>query len=480
MFNQPYVIEEQHAMRAFVVTKYKEPLREADVPEPTVGERDVLVQVQAAGLNQLDEKIRLGEFKQILPYKLPLILGNDVAGTVIRVGAKVRGFKPGDEVYARPDKDRIGTFAERIAVAEADLALKPASISMEEAGSLPLVALTAWQALVEQGNVQPGQKVLIHAGAGGVGSIAIQLAKHLGATVATTASAANADFVRDLGADIVIDYRTQDFEQLLTGYDLVLDSLGGENLEKSLRILKPGGKAIGIAGPPDPAFARKAGLNPVLRLAIAGLSSKIRRQAKKLGVSYEFLFMRASGDQLRQITALVDDGVLRPVVGQVFDFDQTPQALAVAGQGRHPRQSRRHPPRLSRRQPFTSQTTQEDNHHEQHRHPERLRHHLVREGRHPHHHRRRRHLRLPRAGAQGRHPRRLLRAPRRDPGQLGPAHHRPHREEPPRHHLRPARRRRLHRAGSRQHRGDGRRRLHLHQGPRVRHRSTSSPSQWAA
>ena len=320
-------------MRAFVVAKYKEPLRAADVPEPTVGDRDVLVQVQAAGLNQLDEKIRLGEFKQILPYKLQLVLGHDVAGTVIRVGAKVRGFKPGDAVYARPDKDRIGTFAERIAITEADLALKPASISMEEAGSLPLVALTAWQALVEQGNVRPGQKVLIHAGAGGVGSVAIQLARHLGATVATTASAANAGFVRDLGADTVIDYRTQDFEQLLGGYDLVLDSLGGENLVKSLRILKPGGKAIGIAGPPDPAFARRAGLNPVLRLAIAGLSSRIRRQAKKLGVSYEFLFMRASGDQLRQIAALVDDGVLRPVVGKVFDFAQTPQALESLAKG---------------------------------------------------------------------------------------------------------------------------------------------------
>jgi NADPH:quinone reductase-like Zn-dependent oxidoreductase len=320
-------------MRAFVVTKYREPLREADVPEPIVGDRDVLVQVQAAGLNQLDEKIRLGEFKQILPYKLQLTLGNDVAGTVLQVGAKVRGFKPGDEVYGRPDKDRIGTFAERIAVAEEDLALKPASASMEEAGSLPLVALTAWQALVEQGNVRPGQKVLIHAGAGGVGSIAIQLARHLGATVATTASASNADFVRDLGADIVIDYRTQDFEELLSGYDLVLDSLGGENLEKSLRILKPGGKAIGISGPPDPAFARKAGLNPALRLAITLLSSKIRRQARKHGASYEFLFMRASGDQLRQIGALVDGGVLRPTVGRVFSFDQTPEALQSLAAG---------------------------------------------------------------------------------------------------------------------------------------------------
>ncbi|MHA7292063.1 NADP-dependent oxidoreductase [Arthrobacter sp. MDT3-24] len=314
-------------MRAFVVTKYKGALQESNVPEPTVGERDVLVQVQAAGLNMLDEKIRAGEFKQILPYRLPLIAGNDVAGTVIRVGSKVRAFKPGDEVYARPGQDRIGTFAERIAIAEADLALKPASISMEEAGSLPLVALTAWQALVERGNVGPGQKVLIHAGAGGVGSIAIQLAKHLGATVATTASASNMDFVRELGADTVIDYRSQDFEQLLSGYDLVLDSLGGGNLEKSLRVLKPGGKAIGIAGPPDPAFAREAGLNPVLRLAISGLSAGIRRQARKLGVSYEFLFMRASGDQLRQITALIDGGALRPVVGRVFPFGQTIEAL---------------------------------------------------------------------------------------------------------------------------------------------------------
>jgi NADPH:quinone reductase-like Zn-dependent oxidoreductase len=320
-------------MRAFVINKYKEPLREAEVAEPAVGERDVLVQVHAAGLNQLDEKIRLGEFKQILPYKLQLVLGNDVAGTVLRVGERVKGFKPGDEVYARPKEDRIGTFAERIAVAEEDLALKPVSASMEEAGSLPLVALTAWQALVEQGNVQPGQKVLIHAGAGGVGSIAIQLAKHLGATVATTASSSNAGFVRDLGADIVIDYRTQDFEQRLSGYDLVLDSLGGQILQKSLRILKPGGKAIGIAGPPDPVFARKAGLNPVLRLAITGLSSKIRRQARKLGVSYEFLFMRASGDQLRQISALVDAGVLRPIVGRVFTFGQAPEALQALAAG---------------------------------------------------------------------------------------------------------------------------------------------------
>lgn len=320
-------------MRAFTINKYKAPLREANIQEPTVGERDVLVQILAAGVNQLDEKIRDGEFKTILPYKTPLTLGHDVAGTVLSVGSQVRGFKAGDTVFARPRDHRIGTFAERIAIDEADVALAPTTIDAIEAASLPLVALTAWQALVVRGNVQPGQKVLIHAGAGGVGSITIQLAKHLGAHVATTSSAKNADFVRGLGADEVIDYRTQDFEKELSGYDLVLDSLGGANLEKSLRILRPGGKAIGISGPPDPDFARKAGLNPVLRLAVTALSAKIRKQAKKLGVGYEFLFMDSSGDQLREIAALVESGVLRPVVGKAFPFEQAPQALEVLAKG---------------------------------------------------------------------------------------------------------------------------------------------------
>jgi NADPH:quinone reductase-like Zn-dependent oxidoreductase len=320
-------------MKAFVLNQYKEPLQQADVPEPVLGERDVLVQVHAAGLNQLDEKIRQGEFKQILPYKLPQVLGHDVAGVVLQVGPKVRSFKPGDEVFARPGNDTIGTFAERIAVAEDDLAIKPATISMEEAGSLPLVALTAWQALVERGNVGPGQKVFIHAGAGGVGSIAIQLAKYLGATVATTVSAGNKDFVRELGADVVIDYRTEDFVEILHDYDLVLDSVGGENLERSLKVLKKGGKAIGIAGPPDAGFARQLGGNPVLLGAMTLLSSGIRRKARRLGVSYEFLFMHADGNQLREIAALIDAGEIKPVLGRVVPFDQTADVLAALEKG---------------------------------------------------------------------------------------------------------------------------------------------------
>ena len=314
-------------MRAFVVDSYKQPLHEAVVPEPTVGDHDVLVTITAAGLNQLDEKIRMGEFKQLLPYELPLVLGHDVAGTVIAVGPQVEGFRPGDAVFARPRDGRIGTFAERIALHQDDLAHAPSTISPVEAASLPLVALTAWQALVEIGDVQPGHRVLIHAGAGGVGNVAIQLAKHLGAQVATTASGKDADLLRDLGADTIIDYRTQDFATELSGYDLVLDSLGGENLEKSLRVLRPGGIAVGISGPPTPDFAMRAGLNPLLRLAMTALSRKVRRQAGKLGVSYEFLFMQASGSQLKQIAELVDAGTLRPLVGATYPFEQTVQAL---------------------------------------------------------------------------------------------------------------------------------------------------------
>lgn len=220
-----------------------------------------------------------------------------------------------------------------IVFVSADLALRPTSITAVEAASLPLVALTAWQALVAIGNVQPGQKVLIHAGAGGVGSIAIQLAKHLGAYVATTASASNSDFVNELGADLVIDYRAADFETQLNGYDFVLDSLGGENLEKSLRILRPGGKAVGISGPPTPAFAKQAGMNPLLRAAIAALSRKIRRQARKAQVSYDFLFMQANGEQLTHIAALVDASIIRPIVERTFPFDATPEALKSLSSG---------------------------------------------------------------------------------------------------------------------------------------------------
>src|SRR6476659_9090760 len=224
------------------------------MPNPELRDDDVMVQVYAAGVNLLDAKIKDGEFKLILPYRLPLVLGNDVAGVVVRIGSKVRRFKAGDEVYARPRQDRIGTFAEFIAMNENDVAMKPTALTMEEAGSIPLVGLTAWQALIERGELKKGQKVFIQAGSGGVGTFAIQLAKHVGATVATTTSTANIDLVKSLGADVVVDYKKQDFETILRDYDVVLNSQDKVALAKSISVLKPGGKLISISGPPDPAF----------------------------------------------------------------------------------------------------------------------------------------------------------------------------------------------------------------------------------
>ncbi len=322
-------------MKAFVVEHYGEDgLRAADVPEPELGDRDVLVKVSATAINPLDMMVRNGEFKRLLKYQTPFVLGHDVAGVVTRVGSAVRDFQVGDEVYARPRDLRIGTFAEYIAIDHDDVAPKPASLTLHEAAAVPLVSLAAWQALVDRAHVQPGQKVLVHAGSGGLGSTVIQLAKHLGATVATTARGENAELVRSLGADVVVDYTKEDFAEVLSGYDVVLDSRGGKNLERSLTILKPGGQAIGVTGPPDPGFAKQLGAPKYVGVAMGLLSRKVRKQARRLGVSYSFLFMQANGGQLRELSCLYDAGHLHPLIDTTFSFDQTPEALAYVEQGR--------------------------------------------------------------------------------------------------------------------------------------------------
>jgi len=322
-------------MKAFIVDRYgPQSGRRGEMPEPDLRDDDVLVQVHASGVNPLDSKIRNGEFKLVLPYRLPLILGNELAGVVLRAGPGVQRFRPGDEVYARPTKDRIGTFAELIAIDQADIALKPKTLSMDEAASIPLVALTAWQALVVNAKLKRGERVLIHAGSGGVGTIAIQLAKHLGALVATTTSSANIDLVKSLGADVVIDYKRDDFEETLRDYDVVLNSLDAQTLHKSLRVLKPHGKLISISGPPDPAFAQEMGLNWGVKQVMRLLSHRIRKAAQRQGVTYSFLFMRASGDQLREIGALIDEGAIRPVVDRIYPFESIAEALAYIETGR--------------------------------------------------------------------------------------------------------------------------------------------------
>ncbi|MBS0989294.1 NADP-dependent oxidoreductase [Acetobacter okinawensis] len=323
-------------MKAFVLERYakKNPLRLTDIPEPTPGDWDVLIEVHAAGVNRLDSKIRDGEFKLILPYKPPIVLGHDVAGVVRSVGQRVKKFKPGDEVYGRPRDGRIGTFAEYIAVNETDLAFKPKNLTMEEAASIPLVGLTAWQALIERAGLSKGQRVLIHAGSGGVGTFAIQLANHLGCTVATTTGASNIALVKSLGATFVIDYKSDDFENCLSGYDVVLNSLGSDILTKSLGVLRTGGTLISISGPPDVAFAREQGLNFILRQVLRVLSVGIRKQAKAHDITYSFLFMHASGSQLQKITSLLESGVIKPVVDRMFSFEDINEALSHIETGR--------------------------------------------------------------------------------------------------------------------------------------------------
>lgn len=323
-------------MKAYPINKYSktDKLQLTDVAQPEVKENEVLIEIHSTSINQLDAKLKSGEFKLLLPYKFPFILGHDVAGIVTKIGTKVSKFKVGDEVFARPADFRIGTFAEYISVNENDVALKPKNISMDEAASIPLVGLTVWQAFVEKAKLKNGQKVFIQAGSGGVGTIAIQLAKHLGATVATTTSIENFDLVKSLGADVVIDYKTQDFESILKEYDLVLNSQDEKTLEKSLRILKTGGKVISISGPPDRAFAQEFGLSWLMKTVMFFLSRKVKNQAKKLGVDYSFLFMQANGKQLSELGDLIETGVVRPVLDKVYPFEQINEALTYVSSGR--------------------------------------------------------------------------------------------------------------------------------------------------
>lgn len=306
----------------------------AQVSRPTIKPNELLVEVHAAGLNPIDNMIPTGIFKAVLTFQLPAILGSDLAGVVVEIGSAVTRFKVGDAIFASLFDLGTGSLADYAAVPESAAALKPANLDFVQAASLPMVGLTAWQALKERANLQPGQKVFIPAGSGGIGTFAIQLAKHLGATVATTTSTANVEWVRSLGADEVIDYKKQEFEQVLRGYDVVLGTTKGDAIEKSVGILRPGGKIISLVGPLDKAFARARRLNGLLGFVFGLMSRKIIRLSKKHGVSYAFLFVRPDGGQLNEIGGLVDAGIIRPVIDRVFAMEQAEEALKYLAQGR--------------------------------------------------------------------------------------------------------------------------------------------------
>jgi alcohol dehydrogenase len=323
-------------MRAMVIDRYGKdvPLRLAELPMPEIGEQDVLVEIHAASVNPVDYKIRDGKLRILTKYQMPLIMGCDFAGTILQIGSKVKKFKVGDEVYGRPRKTRIGTFAEYIAVHEEDLSLKPKNLSFIEAASIPLVGLTTLQAYTEVLKLHEGQKILVHAGAGGIGTFAIQLAKLMGAYVATTASEKGHDLVQSLGADEIINYRTQNFEQILKDYDAVYDTLGGDALEKSFQILKPGGKIVSIAGIPNAAFGRKENVGMLKTLLFSIVSRKIKYLEKKYKVSYHFLFMKPSGTQLEYIKHLIEQHKIKPVVDKIYEFIDTQQAIDYLETGR--------------------------------------------------------------------------------------------------------------------------------------------------
>ncbi|MES5955941.1 NADP-dependent oxidoreductase [Bacillus fungorum] len=322
-------------MKAMIIDKYgKVPMRMAEVPTPEINEYEVLAEIHAASINPIDFKIRDGKVKMLLKYEMPLILGNDFSGVIVKVGSKVTRFKVGDEIYARPRKNKIGTFAEYIAIHEDDIALKPQNLSFEEAASIPLVGLTSYQALHDIMHLQKGQKILIHAGSGGVGTFAIQLAKIMGATVTTTASEAGSDLVKSLGADEIINYKTEKFEEILKDYDAVFDTIGGTTLEKSFNIIKSGGNIVSVSGMPNARFGKEFGSGFFKTFLFSLASKKLTALEKKHNAQYSFLFMKPSGNQLRTIANYIESGKIKPVIDRVFPFEDAQKAMEYSEVGR--------------------------------------------------------------------------------------------------------------------------------------------------
>jgi alcohol dehydrogenase len=278
--------------------------------------------------------LRDGKLRVLRRDRFPLILGHDCAGEVVEIGEKVSRFKVGDRVFSRPRNGRIGTFAEFIAIDQNEAALMPPNLDYHEAASLPLVALTSWQALVDIVQLKPGQKILIQAGSGGIGTFAIQLAKHMGAEVWTTTSGKNLDLVKNLGADHVVNYQNEKFEERAKNLDIVFDTLGGDSLDKSFSITRPNGWIVSIAGSPNFRTSREMDLDIVrsLLLGVAGL--RVNSRARRAGVNYRFIFMKPLGEELAQIATLVAKGVIKPVVDRIFPISECQSAIEYSASGR--------------------------------------------------------------------------------------------------------------------------------------------------
>ena len=297
-------------MRAVAYQNYNSNIEIIEVAKPKLQDKSVLVEVHAAGINPIDNILHAGYLQQMLELSFPHIMGYDLSGLVVEVGKDVRSVKVGDEVFARPNQEDAGSIAEFARVHENELAIKPKNISHIDAASVPLAGLTAWQALVTKGNINRGDKVLIHAGSGGVGTLAIQIAKYFGAEVTTTTSSKNKDLVKSLGADLVIDYTTQSFENELSNYDLVIDAIGGDTLTKSFKVLKKGGKLVSIKG------------------------QDTENLAKEYGVNFEWFFMSPDGKMLTEIASLISQGTIKTVIDSTYSMKQAPEAFELLAKGR--------------------------------------------------------------------------------------------------------------------------------------------------
>ena len=323
-------------MRAFVLDGYgaiADHVRLAEIADPVPGPDDVLIEIHAASLNPIDFKLVHGDLKRVSKYQLPRPFGFDAAGIVLSAGARAIRFKPGDAVYARASRETIGTFAEKIALPQEFVALKPAAISHAEAAALPLVGLTTLQGFARV-KAQAGQRILIHAGAGGIGTFAIQYARHLGLDVTTTTSSKNVDFVKSLGADRVIAYDRGNYLEQGGDYDIVYDTLGGAFTVDAFKVVKRGGAVISLSGPPDRDFARREGAGWLVRVAVWLMSRKVYAASAEAGATYCWFFTEPNGDQLREIAGLVDGGAIKPVIDREFAFDQLPAALSYLEAGR--------------------------------------------------------------------------------------------------------------------------------------------------
>lgn len=297
-------------MKAAIIQDYGTNVEIADIEKPNLKEDSVIIEVHAASLNPIDNILRAGYLKEMLPLSFPHVMGYDVSGVVVEVGKQVESVKIGDSVLARPNQDDAGAIAEFARLKENELAIKPASLSHTMAASVPLAGLTAWQALMTKGKLQKGDKVLIHAGSGGVGTYAIQIAKHFGAYVATTTSSKNTELVRSLGADLVIDYKTQKFQEQLSDYDLVFDMLGGDAMTDSFKVLRKGGALISIKG------------------------QDTEDLASTYGVRFESFFMAPDGQMLAEIVDLINSGAVKPVIDSIFPLAQAGDAYDRLETGR--------------------------------------------------------------------------------------------------------------------------------------------------